>query len=190
MKLGINGAVPAANSGSSVGSRPRSLKPSPAVVAAMLCLTLGACGFQLRGQATLPFDTLYIASKGPMAVELKRNIVAGTNTRLVDDEKQAQAILTVQADAREKSILSLDSGGRVREYQLRYRYRFRVTDAKGLEFVPSNEILLTRDISFNDSQVLAKESEEGLLYRDMQADMVQQILRRLSAAKAPTPPAE
>jgi LPS-assembly lipoprotein len=160
------------------------------VVAAALCVALGACGFQLRGQATLPFDTLYVASISGLATQLKRNIVAGTNTRLVDNEKSAQAILTVQAEAQEKSILSLDSGGRVREYQLRYRYRFRVTDAKGLEFVPSNEIILTRDITFNDSQVLAKETEEVLLYRDMQSDMVQQVLRRLSAAKKPAPPAE
>ncbi|MFN0162016.1 MAG: LPS assembly lipoprotein LptE, partial [Burkholderiales bacterium] len=34
---------------------------------------------------------------------------------------------------------------------------------------------------FNDTQVLAKESEEALLYRDMQTDMVQQVLRRLAA---------
>ncbi len=157
---------------------------------AALCMTLGACGFQLRGQATLPFDSLYVASNTGLAVQLKRNIIAGTNTRLVDDPKLAQATFSVLYEAQEKSILSLNSAGRVREYQLRYRYRFRVADAKGLEFVPSNEILLTRDISFNDSAVLAKENEEGLLYRDMQADMVQQVLRRLAAAKPPSASAQ
>jgi LPS-assembly lipoprotein len=159
-------------------------------LALAVCLVLGACGFQLRGQATLPFDTLYVASTSGLAVQLKRNIVAGTNTRLVDDPKNAQAIFSVQYEAQEKTILSLNSAGRVREYQLRYRYRFRVADAKGLEFVPSNEILLTRDVSFNDAEVLAKEYEEGLLYRDMQADMVQQVLRRLAAAKPPAATAE
>ena len=182
--------TPATGSGSKKVSPLPVPRHASTILATALCLALAACGFQLRGQATLPFDTLYIASAGPLAVNLKRNIAAGTNTKLVEDAKDAQAILLVQSEAQEKAILSLDSGGRVREYQLRYRYRFRVADAKGLEFLPSNEILLTRDITFNDSQVLAKESEEALLYRDMQADMVQQVLRRLSAAKPPAPPAE
>jgi len=63
---------------------------------------------------------------------------------------------------------------------------FRVVDAKGREYLPLNEIMLTRDVSFNDAQLLAKESEETLLYRDMQTDMVQQMLRRLGGAKIPT----
>ena len=77
----------------------------------------------------------------------------------------------------------------MREYQLRYRVGFRVHDAKGRDYLPPSEIQLTRDISFNDTQVLAKESEEALLYRDMQSDMVQQILRRLPPRReADTPP--
>lgn len=160
------------------------------VVLALLCGTLCACGFQLRGQTTLPFETLYVPAMGTVSTALKRNIIASTNTRLVDNTKEAQAILTVLAESQEKSILNLNSAGRVREYQLSYRYRFRVVDTKGLEFLPTSEIVLTREITFNDSVVLAKESEEALLYRDMQSDMVQQVLRRLSAAKTPTPPKE
>ena len=145
-----------------------------------------SCGFQLRGQARLPFETLYVAVPeiSQLGTELKRNIVAGTHTRLVNDPTQAQAVLSVSAEDRSKTILSFDTSGRVREFQLRYRLSFRVSDAKGRDYLPQSEIRLTRDISFNDAQVLAKESEELLLYRDMQSDMVQQILRRLSSAPA------
>jgi len=154
-------------------------------ILALACLT-ASCGFHLRGQASLPFDTLYVAvpETSTLGIELKRNIIAGTRTRLVNEPAQAQAILSVLADERSKVILSFDTSGRVREFQLRYRLSFRVTDARGRDYLPLGEIALTRDISFNDSQVLAKESEEALLYRDMQNDMVQQILRRLSAAPA------
>ena len=160
----------------------------PAILAltALLTLLTAACGFQLRGQATLPFETLHVAipDTSPLGIELKRNIVAGTKTKLVNDPTQAQAVLSVITEDRGKTILSFNSAGRVREYQLRFRLSFRVHDARGRDYLPQNEILLTRDISFNDSQVLAKESEEALLYRDMQSDMVQQILRRLAAAPA------
>ena len=73
----------------------------------------------------------------------------------------------------------------MREYQLRYRVTFRVHDGKGGVFVPLSTVELTRDITFNDSDVLSKEAEEQLLYRDMQRDMVQQIMRRLAAAQKP-----
>ena len=84
----------------------------------------------------------------------------------------------------DKSILSFDANGKVRELLLQYRLAFRVRDGRGRDYVPQSEISATRDISYDDAQVLSKESEEQLLYRDMQSDMVQQILRRLAAAPA------
>ena len=152
----------------------------------VLGLVTAACGFQLRGQAKLPFETLYvdIPDISPMGTELKRNIIAATHTKLVRGPAEAQAILSVTSEERGKTILSFNTSGQVAEFQLRYRLSFRVHDAKGRDYLPQREIRLTRDISFNNSLVLAKESEELLLYRDMQTDMVQQILRRLAAAPA------
>jgi LPS-assembly lipoprotein len=151
---------------------------------ALLCTLLAACGFQLRGTADVPFQTIYVpAVAGGIGLELKRNIQAGTRAKVVDDAKQADAVLEFTQEAREKEILSLTGQGRVREFQLRYRVGFRVHDGKGRDFVPATTVVLIRDITFNDSDVLAKETEEGLLYRDMQSDMVQQILRRLAVAK-------
>jgi LPS-assembly lipoprotein len=159
------------------------------MIAAAMAL-LVACGFQLRGQAQLPFDTLYIPPGSSLVVELKRNVAAASKTRLVNEVKDAEAVLGFTQEAREKVILSFDTSGKVREYQLRYRVGFRVTDPTGQVFVPASEILLTRDMSFSDTQVLSKESEEALLYRDMQTDMVQQILRRLAASRAAKPDVE
>ena len=145
---------------------------------------LAGCGFHLRGQAELPFETLHIPGANPLAVELRRNVSAASKTRLVDNPDGAQAVLGFTTEVRDKVILSFTSAGKVNEYRLRYRVAFRVTDPKGAQvFLPTSEILLTRDMAYSDAQVLAKENEETLLYRDMQTDMVQQILRRLVAAK-------
>ncbi len=155
-------------------------------------LLVAGCGFQLRGTADLPFDTLYMPPIGGpgIALDLKRNIQAGTRTTVVDDPKKAEALLEVSQEIREKVLLSLAATGRVREYQLRYRVAFRVHDGKGSEFLSTNTVVLTRDITFNDSDVLAKETEEGLLYRDMQFDMVRQIMRRIESAQRPRPAAQ
>jgi LPS-assembly lipoprotein len=158
-----------------------------AVLAGLGLVLLAACGFQLRGHAQLPFDTLYIPGNNPLAIELRRNVAAASKTRLVDSAETAQAVFGFTQEVREKVILTVSSAGRVSEYRLRYRVGFRVTDPKGAQvYVPTNEILLTRDMTYNDAQVIAKENEEALLYHDMQTDMVQQILRRLAAAR-PTP---
>ena len=159
-------------------------------LAALVALALAGCGFQLRGTADLPFDTVFVpGATAGIALDLKRNIQAGTRARVVDDPKQAQAVLQFTQEVREKEILSLTGAGRVREFQLRYRVGFRVHDGKGGEFVPASTIQLTRDVTFNDAEILAKEAEEQLLFRDMQFDMVQQIMRRLGAAQRPKPAA-
>lgn len=148
---------------------------------------LAACGFQLRGTAELPFETVYLPATGGIGLDLKRNIQAGTRTVVVDDPKQAQAVLEFVQEARQKDILSLSAGGRVREFRLFYRVAFRVHDGKGGEYLPTATLQLARDFTFNDAEILAKETEEQLLYREMQADMVRQIMRRLSGAKKPSP---
>lgn len=158
------------------------------VLALAAAVTLSACGFHLRGmngQAALPFKTIYVGlpDTSPLGAELKRYIRASGDTTVVDNPKEAEAILDVLAEKREKAILSLNTQGRVREYTLYYKLRFRVRDAKNKELIPSSDIVLKRDISFNESLVMAKENEEALLYRDMQSDLVQQLLRRLQAIK-------
>lgn len=155
---------------------------------ALLCtLLLAGCGFQLRGAANLPFDTLYVQAPvgSQFAAQFRRVVAAGGGTRIVNDPKAAAATLVLVSELREKSILSLSGGGRVREFQLRYRMSFRLLDNKAVETIPVTEIALTRDFSFNDQETLSKESEEALLFRDMQSDAVQQLVRRLQATKLP-----
>jgi LPS-assembly lipoprotein len=160
-------------------------RPALLVAAAVLVAMLSACGFQLRGadgKGAIPFKTIYlgVAETSPLGIELRRNIRA-RDTKIVSDQKSADATVQVLGETRDKSILTLNTQGRIREYSLVYRLRFRVTDHDGKELIPPTDIALKRDISFNESQVIAKEKEEDLLYRDMQSDAVQQILRRLSA---------
>lgn len=163
----------------------------PVALAAAVAASVAACGFQLRGSVTVPFATLYIPNaKTGIALDLKRNIEAGTNTKIVDDPKSADAILELTAENRERIILSLSGTGRVSEYRLRYSVRYRVHDGKGSEYVPSSLVQLFRDMTYDDSQILAKEGEEQLLFRDMQNDMVQQVLRRLAAVEKPKPKVE
>jgi LPS-assembly lipoprotein len=146
---------------------------------------LAGCGFQLRGSTELPFRTLWVgfSDASPLGTEFRRYIRGGTSTKLVDDPTTADAKLQVMGESREKEILSLDGTGQVREYTLYYVFVFRVDDGKGRDYIPPTRITLKRDITVDNNTILAKQAEEDLLYRDMQSDLVQQLLRRLAAVK-------
>ena len=156
-----------------------------------LVLTLSACGFHLRGEGghyTLPFTSMYVGlpKESPLGIDLKRNIRANGGTVVVDNAKDADGVIEVLSDpekTRSKSILSLNSNGRVRQYLLQYAISFRVTDREGRELLAPTFIALSRPIDFNETQLLAKEQEEALLYKDMQTDLVQQMMRRMAAIK-------
>ena len=156
-----------------------------AFVLCLLAPVLNSCGFQLRGQAAIPYQTLFVETPGYslFANDLERAIRSGSDTKVVTSRDDAQAILRILSEQQEKRILSLSSGGRVREFELRYRLNYRLTDRAGNDLAPPGQIDLRRDMTYDDTQVLAKESEEQLLYRDMKKDAVQQMLRRLSAGK-------
>jgi LPS-assembly lipoprotein len=161
-----------------------------ALGALVLAASLSACGFQLRGSNgsyNMPFHSMYLtfSDNSALGTELKRNLRATDQVRVVDKADEAEAQFVVLAESRNKSILSLNSLGRVREYLLSYTLQFTVRDAKGNVLLAPTEITLRRNMAFDETQVLAKEAEEALLYRDMQADLVQQILRRMAALKPP-----
>jgi LPS-assembly lipoprotein len=94
-----------------------------------------------------------------------------------------RVIFDLLQELQEKIVVGLNATGQVREFQLRTRVHFRLRTAAGKELIPDTELVQQRDISFNEGAVLAKEAEQALLYRDMQGDLVQQIMRRLAAVK-------
>ena len=104
----------------------------------------------------------------------------GHKERLANSSAEAERSLQIMSEVRNKIILSLSGAGRVREYQLQYRVKYRLLTAQGKEVLLPTEIVLTRDMSYNDAYIIAKGEEEQQLYRDMQTDAAQQILRRIS----------
>ncbi len=151
---------------------------------ALVGIGLAGCGFRLRGSQAFAFQRIAIQPQpgGAVAQELRRSFgsavqVLAANAPLT----QAQLVLTVVNEAREKVVVGVNSSGQVRELQLRMRVRLQLRTALGKEIIEGVDIAQQRDISYSESAALAKDAEEALLYRDMQTDIVQQILRRLAA---------
>ena len=154
-------------------------------LAMMPAALMTGCGFQLRRYDGVPFASLYIdAQVGNLVAQRLRGLLrAGGHTRLTDTAAEAEAVLAFSADKRTKTILSLSGAGRVTEYRLGLEVGYGIADREGRPLAESETIELTRDLTYDDAQLLAKGSEEELLYRDMDENAALRILRRLQALR-------
>ena len=148
---------------------------------------LAACGFHLRGEEHYAFDTLFVSAPPalPITIELKRSLAGIGSAKLVATAQAAQVILDIVSVEDNKQILSLSGGGKVREFLLIKRVLVRVHDNEGNDWLPTSEVLVRRSYTYSDTEALAKEAEEQRLWREMQTDAVQQIVRRLRVARKP-----
>jgi LPS-assembly lipoprotein len=162
------------------------MRISPQMFVLLLtALLLSACGYHLRGQSAIPFETLYLDAANPntpLVKDLRRNLEA-SRVKLVDTADQATVVLNIVSEISEQQILSLGGDGRVNEYRLFYRVSLRAYDHQQQDWIPAEDISLRRDYTYDDSKLLAKDAEEAVLYQSMRSDMLQQILRRLNRAK-------
>jgi LPS-assembly lipoprotein len=146
---------------------------------------LVACSFHLRGQAGMPFNTLYLDAANPATPfikELSRDLESN-KVRIVDSAEQADMVLHIVFETFDKQILSLTSSGRVNEFQLFYRVSARAYDLNKRDWIPAEEFVMHRNYRYENNTVAAMEAEETLLYQSMRSDMAQQIVRRLSRAQ-------
>jgi len=150
---------------------------------ALSATLVAGCGFKLRGPQALPFETLYVGvdPNSEFGAALRRQIATSGTTTTVEVREAGDARLEVLRTARTRDILSLSGAGKVREYQLNQSIMFRVVDRSGVELLPATSIAARREYNFDDTQVIAKEQEEALLWRDMENDLLQQLMRRLAA---------
>jgi LPS-assembly lipoprotein len=152
------------------------------MLCAVVVAALAGCGFKLRGPTPFPFKTLYttFAETSPVGADFKRLMRAQDSVEFVTKPELGEIRLVILQDAREREIVGYSATGRPREYQLRQKLRYRILDSKADPIGSDAEIVIRRDISTSDALLNAKQQEEEQLYREMQDDLVQQLLRRLS----------
>ncbi|HTT36673.1 MAG TPA: LPS assembly lipoprotein LptE [Burkholderiales bacterium] len=168
---------------------PNELRATGARLALLLvCVLAAGCGFHTKGSATLPFSSIYIQAPlySSFAGEMKRYIASGGRTTLARQREEADVILDITGEEQQSQILSLSTAGTVLEYLLRYRVAYRLHDNRSRDWIPPGEIVLQRDLTYDVNAVLAKEIEQNLLFEDMRADAVRQMMRRMAAAHAPS----
>lgn len=150
-----------------------------------ILLLLTACGFQLRGEPAVGIKTLQVGSVGgsQVAAQIRRTLATGP-TRVVSDPKQAEAQLRVLQEVRDKMVATITGTGTVYEYELRLTVRFELTvPGREIPVIAPTDTVAKRLITYSASAPTAKEAEEQLLYKDMQVELAQRILRQVAVAR-------
>ena len=150
-------------------------------------LPLAGCGFRLRGSYSTQFKTLYLQMppNSRLTVRLRQELLAGADVTIVNTPAEAEAILELLSDSRSRDVLSINDTGRAREYELTLSLSFRVTSPDGFDYMEAVTLTTRRDLTYAESDFLSREKEEAFLYRDMEADLVGQLMRRIEAIKPP-----
>ena len=117
---------------------------------------------------------------------LKRMIESGSNIRCVKNPNEAEAVLELINQRRDREVLSISDSGRAREYELTLTIEFRVTSTyDDFTYVEPTQLVAHRDITYSESEFLSREKEEEVLYRDMENDLIAQMIRYLEASRHP-----
>lgn len=157
-------------------------KHRPQLIAAGLLLTaLAGCGFQLRGDYSLPasINPVYVeAARADIKADLGR-LLQSSEVQVTTDRKRASGILRLRSHRADRRVLALDSNGKVAEYGLIEELRFDMIDAQGKILVPEQKIRAMQSYINSGEQVLGKQQEEGSLRRDIRRDLAAQMMRRL-----------
>ncbi len=161
----------------------RTPRPSTVVLLVALLAVLQGCGFQLRGAANLPslINPLYIqgiSEHDPLRKDLQQAF-AGANVQLATDPSEAGAILDILQQKQDRRVLSVDSRGKVVEYEIHQSLEFELRDAGGKLLMARQSVGSQRAYENPETGILGKDQEEKLLRRDLRLDLIRRLVYRM-----------
>lgn len=157
------------------------------VMLGFMLMALASCGFHLRGAADIPdsLKTMYVQGvdlNSGLGRELKLSLTRN-GVNVVTDYQDDAAVLTIIENNIERRVLSVGSDAKVSEYELFGTAKFTIADSQGQLLTEQQEVHASRSMQFDQDQVLGKVEEAQLLREQINQQMVQSILTRLSVLK-------
>jgi LPS-assembly lipoprotein len=151
-----------------------------------IIISLTACGFHLRGPGDIPFKSVYIQGNTlTISKDLKKYLVTN-DIKILPSAENAELLIDLLGEENEKRILSLAGTGTVNEYELYYRVSYRTKLLNQALWSQVNMIEARRDLTYSDATLISKQAEERKLNENMQQEVMNRLIRRLSAIKKQT----
>ena len=147
---------------------------------------LQSCGFHLRAGVELPavLENTYLQSKdlySGIATELRLELQSA-GADLTDQRDAATGVVIVLNERSQRRVLSVGSAGRASEYELFEEVSFALEDPQGNVLLEPQTLRMTRDLVFDENQLLGKVSEAESIHRQMRANLARQAIMRISVS--------
>jgi LPS-assembly lipoprotein len=148
--------------------------------------SLAGCGFHLRGSEALPPEmaVTYIQSSNPFStlVDDFAEALRARGAKVTERLEDATAVLRIQANDKERDVLSVNTSGKVLEYELRQTIQFAVATAENLPIVESQTVTMRRAYLYKSKDVLGSEREKDVVRHTLQKNLVNMAMLRIAAA--------
>jgi LPS-assembly lipoprotein len=157
----------------------------PAIAGAALLLSvLGACGFHLQGRLQLPpvlaaawidphdsQSDFYLALRAALRV---------SGTTLPESATTGAATIRILQDELSERVLTVSAQNIPTAYELTYSVRFSVS-ANGAELIAPETQAASREYSFDEAALLAKDRERETLAAALADELAARVMRRLAS---------
>jgi LPS-assembly lipoprotein len=115
----------------------------------------------------------------PFAVELRRAIER-SGGQLTSTAAEADTVVRIQRDRSGRRVLSVSARNTPQEFEIFYLIEYSV-DRGGKEVLELQPLELIRNLSFDETQLLAKDREEAIIREAMARDLAVLVTRRLES---------
>lgn len=153
------------------------------ILVLVLFFFVASCGFRIQGALTTPavMQHTYIATDDSYSQfyrELRTQLrAAGVN--VVDSAAESTATLSILYDRTDQRVLSVSARNVPTEFEVYYTVRYAI-DAGESGLLPTQDLTVTRDYTYDSRLVLGKAREEEVLRKDIVRDLVRIVLKQIS----------
>ncbi|MGQ7845634.1 LPS-assembly lipoprotein LptE [Granulosicoccus sp. 3-233] len=161
----------------------------------MLPWLLASCGFHPRGSVTRLTDlgSIYVDASRNMSIsEAVEEALTDAAFELASNRDDANILLRLTDEEQSERVVSVKSTGRVSELELSHAVNMLIAesiDGRAPAYQPGqtfNRVEVTREYTYDETNVLGKENEARILRSEMEEELVRQIVLRITASLAPS----
>ncbi len=165
------------------------------LISLVLLAFVSGCGFHLRGSDLEQGSVGVIfvdASRDNTVLDELKKVLSDRSFSVVENRDEAQIILRVSNEKQTQRIVSVQSTGKVSEFELNHSVDMQVGQSDG--FAPAvidpektaNRVEVIREYTYDQAGVLGKEAEASIIRSEMSRELVLQIVLRTIATLAST----
>jgi LPS-assembly lipoprotein len=145
---------------------------------------LAGCGWRLQGTSRLSpvMATTYVETDDRYTDfnRALRDSLEASGARLAKNKDDATAVVRIIKDVSGQRVLTVSGRNTPEEYEVFYSIEYAV-DGRTEELIPPQRVELTRDYSYDETAVLAKQKEQSILREALARDLAGLVVRRLAS---------